>query len=140
MTDPNKLNAFTLERHPEVSALAALTGTQEAYEKEVAKAAGFNTYMKTRCRLLKLKFPQTFRQNLVDGRTVALGEQMAHQKAEIQGRRLDESKRAAAIQRKANQVGMPAALAQAGPDSTDRGLQLLAEALEEKPPGEDKTT
>ena len=70
---------------------------------------------------------------------MALGEQITQQQAQIQGRRLDESKRAAASQRKANKVGMPAALAQAGPESTDRGLQLLAEALEEEPPGEDKT-
>ena len=94
VTDRNNRNAFTLERHQEVSALAALTGTQEAYERELARAAGFNAHLKTRYRLLKLKFPQTFRQNLVDTRAVVLGEQMAQQKAEIQGRRLDESRQA----------------------------------------------
>ncbi len=125
VTTEDMTNPFTVERH---QAVPALDPDPDLYAREVAKVEGHAAYAKTRYRVLRAKFAQKFRANIVAPSTVELGRQMERQQLALQGRRIDAARRASTIARKAADVGIPASVVnREDPDAVEY-LEMMREA------------
>lgn len=127
LTDRNLKHPFTVERHKPV---AALDPDPELYAHEVSKVEGHAAHGKARYRLLKAKFQQKFRGVAMHPQTFALGQEMTAQQQAVQTRRTEAEARRVRVQRKAQELHVPASiLGQRGDEA--EGLEMMRRALRE---------
>lgn len=125
-TDANLRNAFTVARLNSTNGLFADASLAEGNAK-VSAALG---YTKARYQVLKAKFGQPFRENIVSLSTAVLGVHI-EQAAEKQKQREKATQtRTRTIRRLADELGIPAAL-RADDEQTRAGLEMMAKALRE---------
>jgi hypothetical protein len=125
-TDANLRNAFTVGRLNSTNGLFADASLADGNGK-VSAALG---YTKARYQVLKAKFGQTFRQNLVSRSTVDLGAHIQQTTEKQLQREQAAQSRQQAIRRKADKLGIPAAL-RADDEQTRSALDMMAEAQRE---------
>ena len=125
-TDRNLRNAFTAARLQSTNGLVA----DEALAAGNEQVHSAIDYAKARYRVLKAGFGQTFRQNIVSGRTVELGAHIEQATEKRQQREQAAQKRAASIRRKASALNIPAPLL-SDDEQTRAALDLMADARRE---------
>src|SRR5260370_25336820 len=124
-----------MDAPPEVlEAALAQNEAHEAYRKGLSRAVSQNFSTGFAGRM--------FRQNLIDHRTAEIGNAMREQHAEIKRQKIEKKKRAAAIERKAARLGIPAGVMSRRPGA-EEGVEEMTAAmrrlglLEEKEQGEE---
>jgi hypothetical protein len=105
-TDANLRNAFTVERLNSTNGLFA----DDSFEDGTRKVHAALAYTKARYRVLKASFGQTFRQNLVSGRTVELGAHIEQTNDKQHQREQATRQRVASIRRQASALNIPTAV------------------------------
>ena len=137
--DPATL--FTVEREVRVPGMDA---PSEVLNAALAQNEAHEEYRKALYHAVSQNFStgfagRMFRQNLIDHKTVEIGNAMREQQAELKQRRLEEARRAKAIERKAARLGISPGLMSRRPGAEEgieemtvamRNLGLLAEGAE----------
>jgi hypothetical protein len=134
--DPQTL--FTVEREIKVPGMDA---PPEVLNAALAQNEAHEEYRKSLYRAVSQNFStgfagRMFRQNLIDHKTAELGNAMREQQAALKEKRLEEKRRAKAIERKAARLGIPPGVMSQRPGAEEgieemtvamRNLELLAE-------------
>ena len=89
VTDMDRKNPFCVERSQPVPALGA---SNEDLARESQRCGEHMSFAKTRYRVLRAKYDQEFRPNLVTPAAVRLGQEMEVQRSEVQGRQQSRAK------------------------------------------------
>ncbi len=126
--EPSSL--FTVEREISVPAMDATT---EVLSAALAQNEAHDSYRRALYRTVSQNFctgfaGRMFRGNLVDRKTFEAGTAMRDQERRLKERRVDQRKRAAAIDRKAGRLGIAPGIMSSRPDA-EEGLDLMAEAM-----------
>ena len=141
--DPRTL--FTVEREIRVPGMDA---PPEVLEAALAQNEAHEAYRKGLYRAVSQNFStgfagRMFRQNLIDHKTAELGNAMREQQTEIKRQKSEKKKRAAAIERKAARLGIPAGVMSRRPGA-EEGVEEMTAAmrrlglLEEKEQGSER--
>ena len=126
--DPHTL--FTVEREIKVPGMDA---PPEVLEAALAQNEAHEAYRKGLYRAVSQNFStgfagRMFRQNLIDHKTAELGNAMREQQAEIKRQKSEKKKRAAAIERKAARLGIPAGVMSRRPGA-EEGVEQMTAAM-----------
>jgi hypothetical protein len=126
--DPRTL--FTVEREIRVPGMDA---PPEVLEAALAQNEAHEAYRKGLYRAVSQNFStgfagRMFRQNLIDHKTAELGNAMREQHAEIKRQKSEKKKRAAAIERKAARLGIPAGVMSRRPGA-EEGIEQMTAAM-----------
>jgi len=126
--DPRTL--FTVEREIRVPGMDA---PPEVLEAALAQNEAHEAYRKGLYRAVSQNFStgfagRMFRQNLIDHKTAEIGNAMREQHAEIKRQKIEKKKRAAAIERKAAQLGIPAGVMSRRPGA-EEGVEQMTSAM-----------
>jgi hypothetical protein len=126
--DPRTL--FTVEREISVPGMDA---PPEVLEAALAQNEAHEAYRKGLYRAVSQNFStgfagRMFRQNLIDHKTAELGNAMREQQAEIKCQKVEKKKRAAAIERKAARLGIPAGVMSRRPGA-EEGVEQMTAAM-----------
>jgi hypothetical protein len=126
--DPRTL--FTVEREISVPGMDA---PPEVLEVALAQNEAHEAYRKGLYRAVSQNFStgfagRMFRQNLIDHKTVEIGNAMREQHAEIKRQKVEKKKRAAAIERKAARLGIPAGVMSRRPGA-EEGVEQMTAAM-----------
>jgi hypothetical protein len=103
ITDLNRQNAFAIARS---QAVPAYDAPPEMLSREMALAAGHNSYAKTYYRELKAKFAPKFRRNLVDPDVQHLGVEVRKNEAALNTRITEERQTVSKSQKAARRLGI----------------------------------
>lgn len=130
VTDMNRKHPFTLERSQSVPAMIDLEDEagQEIMAQEMRRIEDHQAYAKVRYRTLSTQFARPFRQNLVDRKTVELGQEMSRQKQELQTKQRQSTVRLDTVHRKAKELGIPQAILNNRSSEANEGLDLMRRA------------
>jgi hypothetical protein len=132
VTDLNGRNPQLIQRAGAVDFLASLDHDGEdgrtAYQTEMAKAAGHNSYPRARYHVLKAAFEPTFRKNFVAPATAHVAETFQAGREQIQQTEQTRTIRVNTAARRARKLGLPAALVRPGDDLAAEGLEMMARA------------
>jgi hypothetical protein len=126
--DPRTL--FTVEREISVPGMDA---PPEVLEAALAQNEAHEAYRKGLYRAVSQNFStgfagRMFRQNLIDHKTAEIGNAMREQHAEIKRQKIEKKKRAAAIERKAARLGIPAGVMSRRPGA-EEGVEQMTTAM-----------
>jgi len=126
--DPRTL--FMVEREIRVPGMDA---PPEVLEAALAQNEAHEAYRKGLYRAVSQNFStgfagRMFRQNLIDHKTAEIGNAMREQHAEIKRQKIEKKKRAAAIERKAAQLGIPAGVMSRRPGA-EEGVEQMTSAM-----------
>jgi hypothetical protein len=126
--DPRAL--FTVEREISVPGMDA---PPEVLEAALAQNEAHEAYRKGLYRAVSQNFStgfagRMFRQNLIDHKSAELGNAMQEQQAEIKRQKIEKKKRAAAIERKAARLGIPAGVMSRRPGA-EEGVEQMTTAM-----------
>lgn len=126
--DPRTL--FTVEREIRVPGMDA---PPEVLEAALAQNEAHEAYRKGLYRAVSQNFStgfagRMFRQNLIDHKTVELGNAMREQQAKIKRAKNEKKKRAAATERKAARLGIPPGVMSRRPDA-EEGVEEMTAAM-----------
>lgn len=106
VTDMDRQNPICVPQHQEVSALAELTGEQNALAHELARSSGHMSHMKARFNVLKAKFPLPARLNLIAAQVIDTGRQIDEQKEVIREEKRRSTRRATEARMLGNEMGI----------------------------------
>ena len=121
---------FTVEREIKVPGMDA---PPEVLEAALAQNEAHDAYRKGLYRAVSQTFStgfarRMFRQNLIDHKTAELGNAMREQQAQIKRQKMEKKKRAAAIERKAARLGIPAGVMSQRPGA-EEGIEQMTAAM-----------
>jgi hypothetical protein len=131
VTDLSGRNPRLIQRANAVDFLAALDSGGEAgraYQTELAKAAGHNSYPQARYHVLKAAFEPTFRKNLAAPATAHVAETFQTGREQIQQFHQVRAASASTAAKRARRLGLPAALVRPGDDLAAEGLEMMSRA------------
>ena len=131
VTDLSGRNPRLIQRANAVDFLAALDRDGEsgrAYQTELAKVAGHNSYPKARYHVLKAAFEPTFRKNLAAPATAHVAETFQAGREQIQQSEQVKANRVSTAVRRARKLGLPASLVRPGDNLAAEGLEMMASA------------
>jgi hypothetical protein len=131
VTDLSGRNPRLIQRARDVDFLASLDAEGEAgqaYQAELAKAAGHNAYPRARYHVLKAAFAPTFRQNLVAPGVSDVAETFQAGREQIEKREERKSHRTNLAATRARKLGLPPALVRPGDDLAAEGLEMMSRA------------
>ena len=105
----------------------------EVLEAALAQNEAHEAYRKGLYRAVSQNFStgfagRMFRQNLIDHKTAELGNAMREQQTEIKRQKSEKKKRAAAIERKAARLGIPAGVMSRRPGA-EEGVEQMTAAM-----------
>ncbi len=126
VTDMAGKNPFFVQRRNPVDFLGSLDddGPEgENYRRELAKQKGFAGHAKARFQSVKATFNRTFRNNIVDRQTAALGQAMLEQRGEALKQSSDGDRRRARIVKLANRLNKPVETLRDFSEETEQALQ-----------------
>jgi hypothetical protein len=126
--DPRTL--FTVEREIKVPGMDA---PSEVLEAALAQNEAHEAYRKGLYRAVSQNFStgfagRMFRQNLIDHKTAEIGAAMREQQTAIKRKRIEEKKRAKAIERKAVRLGIPPGVMSRRPGA-EEGVEQMTAAM-----------
>jgi hypothetical protein len=126
--DPRTL--FTVEREIKVPGMDA---PSEVLEAALAQNEAHEAYRKGLYRAISQNFStgfagRMFRQNLIDHKTAEIGAAMREQQTAIKRKRIEEKKRAKAIERKAVRLGIPPGVMSQRPGA-EEGVEQMTAAM-----------
>ena len=126
--DPRTL--FAVEREIRVPGMDA---PPQVLEAALAQNEAHEAYRKGLYRAVSQNFStgfagRMFRQNLIDHKTAEIGNAMREQHAEIKRQKIEKKKRAAAIERKAARLGIPAGVMSRRPGA-EEGVEQMTKAM-----------
>ena|SRR5207302_7659403 len=106
-----------------------MDASTEVLEAALAQNEAHEAYRKGLYRAVSQNFStgfagRMFRQNLIDNKTAELGNAMLEQQAEIKRQKSEKKKRAAAIERKAARLGIPAGVMSRRPGA-EEGVEQM---------------
>jgi hypothetical protein len=121
---------FTVEREIRVPGMDA---PPEALNAALAQNDAHEEYRKALYRAVSQNFStgfagRMFRQNLIDHKTAEIGNAMREQQAAIKRQRMEAKKRAAAIERKAERLGIPPGVMSRRPGA-EEGVEEMTAAM-----------
>ena len=131
VTDLTGRNPQLIQRANVVDFLAALDRDGEAgraYQTELAKAAGHNSYPRARFHVLQAAFEPTFRRNLTAPATVHVAETFQAGREQIQQTQQVRAASASTAAKRARKLGLPAALVRPGDELAAEGLEMMSRA------------
>jgi hypothetical protein len=131
VTDLSGRNPQLIQRANAVGFLAALDHDGEAgraYQTELTKAAGHNSYPQARYHVLKAAFEPTFRKNLAAPATAHVAETFQAGREQIQQTQQVRAASVNATAKRARKLGLPAALVRPGDDLAAEGLEMMSRA------------
>ena len=126
--DPESI--FTVEREIKVPGMDA---SPQILEAALAQNEAHEAYRKSLYRSVSQNFStgfagRMFRQNLIDRKTTDIGNTIRKQQADAKRRRIQATKRAAAIEEKAAQLGIPRGLVKDQPGAKE-GIEEMTSAM-----------
>jgi hypothetical protein len=126
--DPQSL--FTVEREIKV---AGMDAPPEVLNAALAQNEAHDEYRKALYRAVSQNFStgfagRVFRQNLIDHKTAELGNAMREQQAALKQKRLEEKRRAKAIERKAARLGIAPGVMSQRPGA-EEGIEEMTAAM-----------
>ena len=126
--DPDTI--FTVEREIKVPGMDA---PPEILEAALAQNEAHEAYRKGLYRAVSQNFStgfagRMFRKNLIDRKTTDIGDAIRKQQTQVRRRRTEATRRAAAIERKASQLGIPREVVKNHPD-TQEGIEEMTTAM-----------
>ena len=130
--DPDTI--FTVEREIKVPGMDA---PPEILEAALAQNEAHEAYGKSLYRAVSQNFStgfagRMFRKSLIDRKTTDIGDAIRKQQAQAKRRRTEATRRAAAIERKASQLGIPREVVKNHPD-TQEGIEEMTTAMRNLP-------
>ncbi len=130
VTDMAGKNPFFVQRSNPVEFLDALDAdgpAGENYRRELAKQSGFNGAAKAVFRSAKITFERTYRKNLVDRQTAALGTELLAKRDEALKQSSEVDRRKARILKLANRLNKPVETLRDFSEETEHALKRTLE-------------
>jgi hypothetical protein len=129
VTDLNGRNPYLVERAAPVDFLAQ--SNDPNFERELARVQAHNAYPRTRYRVLKTRFAQSFRKNLVDRSTAEVAQTFQARREEIVSANAQRCQRIQSVRSKAGRLGIAGELLRGDTSNDVRAVDLIESARRE---------